>query len=191
MMWFPIVLGLVVFQRLGELWLANENTKRLMAEGAVEIGAGHYPLFVILHAAWLSALAILTPWTESPHPWLLTIYVVLQFGRVWVIATLGRFWTTRIITLPGAPLVRSGPFRVVRHPNYWIASLEIAILPLVFGQVWIAVMFTALNAMLIAWRVRLENRALADRAEESEQPECEAARLRRIRSPGEKSRSEL
>ena len=83
------------------------------------------------------------------------------------------------------------PFRVIRHPNYWIASLEIAILPLVFGQVWIAVMFTALNAMLIAWRVRLENRALADRAEESEQPECEAARLRRIRSPGEKSRSEL
>lgn len=164
MMWFPVVLGLVVFQRLGELWLANRNTKRLMAEGAVEIGAGHYPLFVILHAAWLSALAIFTPWTESPNPWLLAIYVVLQFGRVWVIATLGRFWTTRIITLAGAPLMRSGPFRVVRHPNYWVASLEIAILPLVFGQVWIAMVFTALNAMLIAWRVRLEDRALADRA---------------------------
>ncbi|MEW6538166.1 isoprenylcysteine carboxyl methyltransferase family protein [Brevundimonas staleyi] len=164
MMWLPIVLGLVVSQRLGELWLAHGNTKRLVAEGAVEIGAGHYPLFVILHAAWLSALAILTPWTESPNPWLLAIYVVLQFGRVWVIATLGRFWTTRIITLAGAPLVRSGPFRVIRHPNYWVASLEIAILPLVFGQVWIAVVFTALNAMLIAWRVRLEDRALADRA---------------------------
>ena len=164
MMWFPVVLGLVVFQRLGELWLANRNTKRLMAEGAVEIGAGHYPLFVILHAAWLSALAIFTPWTGSPNSWLLAIYVVLQFGRVWVIATLGRFWTTRIITLAGAPLVRSGPFRVVRHPNYWVASLEIAILPLVFGQVWIAMVFTALNAMLIAWRVRLEDRALADRA---------------------------
>jgi len=164
MMWFPVVLGLVVFQRLGELWLANRNTKRLMAEGAVEIGAGHYPLFVILHAAWLSALAIFTPWTGSPNSWLLAIYVVLQFGRVWVIATLGRFWTTRIITLAGAPLMRSGPFRVVRHPNYWVASLEIAILPLVFGQVWIAMVFTALNAMLIAWRVRLEDRALADRA---------------------------
>lgn len=164
MMWLPIVLGLVVSQRLGELWLAHGNTKRLVAEGAVEIGAGHYPLFVILHAAWLSALAILTPWTESPNPWLLAIYVVLQFGRVWVIATLGRFWTTRIITLAGAPVVRSGPFRVIRHPNYWVASLEIAILPLVFGQVWIAVVFTALNAMLIAWRVRLEDRALADRA---------------------------
>ncbi|MFA4937926.1 isoprenylcysteine carboxyl methyltransferase family protein [Brevundimonas sp.] len=164
MMWFPVVLGLVVFQRLGELWLAHGNTKRLMAEGAVEIGAGHYPLFVILHAAWLSALAIFTPWTGSPNSWLLAIYVVLQFGRVWVIATLGRFWTTRIITLAGAPLMRSGPFRVVRHPNYWVASLEIAILPLVFGQVWIAMVFTALNAMLIAWRVRLEDRALADRA---------------------------
>ncbi len=164
MMWFPVVLGLVVFQRLGELWLAGRNTERLLAEGAVEVGAGHYPLFVVLHAAWLSALAIFTPWTGSPNSWLLAIYVVLQFGRVWVIATLGRFWTTRIITLAGAPLMRSGPFRVVRHPNYWVASLEIAILPLVFGQVWIAMVFTALNAMLIAWRVRLEDRALADRA---------------------------
>lgn len=163
MMWFPVVLGLVVFQRLGELWLANRNTKRLMAEGAVEIGAGHYPLFVILHAAWLSALAIFTPWTGSPNSWLLAIYVVLQFGRVWVIATLGRFWTTRIITLAGAPLMRSGPFRVVRHPNYWVASLEIAILPLVFGQVWIALIWSVANALLVAWRIRVEDGALQDR----------------------------
>lgn len=164
MMWFLIVLGLVVAQRLGELWLANRNTKRLVADGAVEIGAGHYPLFVILHTAWLSALAIFTPWTAVPNPWLLAIYVILQFGRVWVIATLGRFWTTRIITLPGAPLVRSGPFRFVRHPNYWVASLEIAILPLVFGQVWIAVVFSLLNAALVTYRIRVEEAALAERA---------------------------
>lgn len=163
MMWFLIVLGLVVAQRLGELWLANRNTRRLMAQGAVEIGADHYPLFIVLHTAWLSALAIVTPWTAVPNPWLLAAYVVLQFGRVWVIATLGRFWTTRIITLPDAPLVRSGPFRFVRHPNYWVASLEIAILPLVFGQVWIALVFSVLNGMLIAWRVRVETAALAGR----------------------------
>ncbi|CAL1691883.1 hypothetical protein MMB232_02038 [Brevundimonas subvibrioides] len=163
MMWFLIVLGLVVAQRLGELWLADRNTRRLLTDGAVEIGAGHYPLFVILHTAWLSALAILTPWTAVPNPWLLAVYVILQFGRVWVIATLGRYWTTRIITLPGAPLVRSGPFRLVRHPNYWVASLEIAILPLVFGQVWIALVFSVLNGILVAYRIRIEERALADR----------------------------
>ena len=164
MMWFLIVLGLVVAQRLGELWLADRNTKRLLAEGAVEIGARHYPLFVILHTAWLSALAIFTPWTAVPNAWLLAVYVLLQFGRVWVIATLGRYWTTRIITLPGAPLVRSGPFRFVRHPNYWVASLEIAILPLVFGQVWIAVVFSLLNAALVTYRIRVEEAALAERA---------------------------
>lgn len=163
MMWFLMVLGLVVAQRLGELWLADRNTKRLLAEGAVEVGANHYPLFVVLHAAWLSALAIFTPWTAVPNPWLLAVYVLLQFARVWVIATLGRFWTTRVITLPGAPLVRSGPFRFARHPNYWVASLEIAILPLVFGQVWIAVAFSVLNAILVTWRIRVEETALAPR----------------------------
>lgn len=163
MMWFLIVLGLVVLQRLGELWLANRNTKRLMEEGAVEVGANHYPLFVVLHAGWLSALAIFTPWTAMPNPWLLAAYVLLQFARVWVIATLGRFWTTRIITLPSARLVRNGPFRFVRHPNYWVASLEIAVLPLMFGQVWIALVFSMLNAILVAWRIRVEETALAPR----------------------------
>lgn len=162
-MGFLIVLGLVVAQRLGELWLADRNTKRLLADGAVEVGAGHYPLFVILHAAWLSALAIFTPWTAAPNPWLLLAYLALQVGRVWVIATLGRYWTTRIITLPGAPLVRGGPFRFVRHPNYWVASLEIAVLPLVFGQIWIAVVFSVLNAILVTWRIRVEETALAPR----------------------------
>lgn len=163
MTWVAAVLALVVAQRLAELWLAARNTHRLKAAGAVEIGAGHYPLFILLHGGWLAAIAIFTPWNAAPNLWLLGLYLLLQLARVWVIATLGRFWTTRIITLPGAPLVGSGPFRVVRHPNYWVASLEIAILPLVFGRIWIAVVFTALNAMLIAWRVRLEDHALADR----------------------------
>ena len=117
MMWFLIVLGLVVAQRLAELWLAAQNTKRLFAEGAVEIGAGHYPLFVILHTAWLSSLAIFTPWTAEPDLWLLAVYVLLQFGRAWVILTLGRYWTTRIITLPlpSAPQLL-GRLSGDRHP---------------------------------------------------------------------------
>lgn len=163
MTWLPLVLGLVAAQRLAELWLADRNTRRLKQAGGVEVGAAHYPLFVVLHASWLAAIAFATPWTTPPNPWLLALYLALQFGRGWVIATLGRYWTTRIITVPGAPLVRRGPYRFVRHPNYWIASLEIAVLPLAFGQIWIAVTWTVLNGLLIGWRVRVEEAALADR----------------------------
>ncbi len=162
-MWLWGVLALVAAQRLWELWLANRNTRRLLAEGATEVGAAHYPLFVLLHASWLAAIAIVTPWTTVPNPWWLALYVALQFGRLWVIATLGRFWTTRIITLPDAPLVRRGPYRFVRHPNYVVASLEIAVLPLAFDQVWIALVWSLANALLVGWRIRIEDRALKSR----------------------------
>jgi methyltransferase len=161
--WVPLVLGLVALQRLGELWLAGRNTQRLKARGAVEVGAGHYPLFVLLHAGWLIAILALTPWTTEPDLPLLGLYVLLQLGRAWVIATLGPFWTTRIITLPGAPLVRRGPYRLLRHPNYVVASAEIAVLPLMFGQVWIALVFSLLNAGLVVYRIRVEERALVGR----------------------------
>lgn len=163
MNWVPLVLGLVALQRLGELWLAGRNTQRLKARGAVEVGAGHYPLFVLLHAGWLIAILALTPWTTEPDLPLLGLYVLLQLGRAWVIATLGPFWTTRIITLPGAPLVRRGPYRLLRHPNYVVASAEIAVLPLMFGQVWIALVFSLLNAGLVVYRIRVEERALVGR----------------------------
>lgn len=162
-MWLWLVLGLVAAQRVWELQLADRNTKQLLAEGAVEVGANHYPLFVALHASWLAAIAIVTPWTMVPNLGWLALYVVLQFGRLWVISTLGRFWTTRIITLPGAPLEMRGPYRFVRHPNYIVASLEILVLPLVFGQVWIALVWSVANALLVAWRIRVEDGALQDR----------------------------
>ena len=163
MMWLWVVLTAVAAQRLWELWLADRNTKRLLADGAVEVGAAHYPLFVLLHASWLAAIAIVTPWTMVPNLWWLGLYAVLQLGRLWVISTLGRFWTTRIITLPAAPLVRRGPYRFIRHPNYVVASLEIAVLPLAFGQVWIALAWSLANALLVAWRIRIEDRALNER----------------------------
>ena len=162
-MWLWLVLGLVAAQRLWELWLADRNTKRLLAEGAIEVGAGHYPLFVSLHASWLAAIATVTPWSTVPDPRWLALYVVLQAGRLWVIATLGPYWTTRIITLAGAPLQTRGPYRFLRHPNYVVASLEILVLPLAFGQVWIALVWSLANALLVGWRIRVEDRALQDR----------------------------
>jgi methyltransferase len=154
------VLGLVLLQRAAELGFAATNTRRLRARGAVEFDARGYPWFVVLHAAWLASLALLVPANTAPSWPLLALYAVLQFGRLWVIATLGRRWTTRIIVLPGAPPVKTGPYRYLRHPNYAVVAAEIAILPLAFGATAIALVFSAANAVLTARRIVIENRAL-------------------------------
>lgn len=157
------ILGLVAAQRLGELVLARRNTAALMARGAVEIGAGHYPLIVALHAAWLAAIVWFLPSPPTVNFWLLGLYLVVEGLRVWTLATLGPYWTTRIITLPGAPLVRRGPYRYLRHPNYVVVVLEIALLPLVFGEVAVAIVFSTLNAAALAWRIRQEETGLVGR----------------------------
>ena len=156
-------LGLVALQRLIELAHARRNTIRLRRLGAVEADAGAYPLFVLLHAGWLTSLAIFVPPETLPDWPLLGVFGVLQLGRVWVIASLGGYWTTRIITVPEAPLVRTGPFRYFRHPNYLLVVGEIAVLPLAFGALAIAATFSALNLVLIARRIRIEERVLAPR----------------------------
>lgn len=160
---FHGVIAFLIAQRFAELWLARRNTARLLAAGAVEHGARHYPLFVVLHASWLAALILAAPPEAAVNPWLFAVFALLQAGRIWVIATLGRYWTTRIIDVPGAPLVRRGPFRFVRHPNYLIVIGEIAVVPLMAGMVEVAVVFSALNLVLLAWRIRVENAALAPR----------------------------
>ncbi len=158
-----LILLLVALQRLIEVVYAERNTRALLARGAVEIGRAHYPLIVLLHAAWLTAIVLLLPQDATIHWIPLAAFVLLQLARVWVIATLGPYWTTRIITLESAPLVRKGPYRFVRHPNYLVVAGEIAVLPLAFGEVTVAIVFTILNAAMLAWRIRQEDRALADR----------------------------
>jgi methyltransferase len=155
------VLGLVLLQRAAELGFAAANTSRLRARGAAEFDARGYPWFVVLHGAWLASLVLLVPADTAPSWPLLSLYAALQLGRLWVIATLGRRWTTRIIVLPGARLVESGPYRYLRHPNYAVVAAEIAVLPLAFGATAIALVFSAANAVLTARRIAIENRALA------------------------------
>lgn len=157
------IVGLVACQRLGELLMTRRNSRRLLAEGGVEVGAGHYPYLVALHAGWLAAMALtIHPATPINLP-LLIVFVVLQLLRLWVLVTLGRYWTTRIITVPGAPLVTTGPYRFLRHPNYAVVVAEIAILPLVFQAWTIAATFSILNLLLLRHRVRVEDEALAAR----------------------------
>jgi methyltransferase len=158
---FHAVLLFVALQRGGELLLARANTASLLRRGASEIDRAGYRYIVLLHAAWLAALAVAVP-PETPPDWpLLTLFGLLQVARVWAIASLGRRWTTRLIVLPGAPLVARGPYRWLRHPNYLIVAAEVAILPLAFAAVAIAVVFSACNGWLLLRRIRLENAALA------------------------------
>ena len=155
------VLGFVAMQRAVELCVAARNTARLRAQGAVEVDARGYPWFVALHGAWLASLFLLLPADAAPSWPLLAVFAALQFGRLWVIATLGRRWTTRIIVLPGAKLVGRGPYRYLRHPNYAVVAGEIAVVPLAFGAIAIAIGFSAGNLALIARRIAIEDRALA------------------------------
>ena len=154
------ILGLVTLQRVGELVLANRNTRALRSRGAVEVGAGHYPFIVALHGAWLAGLWLLA-WNRPVNLIWLGVFIVLQLLRVWVIASLGPRWTTRIIMLPGEALVRRGPYRFVSHPNYMVVAAEIAALPLAFGLGLYALVFSLLNAAVLYVRIRAENQALA------------------------------
>jgi methyltransferase len=158
-----LIIAAVALQRLIELGYATRNTRALLARGGIQAGRRHYPLFVLLHAAWLLAILIALPVPPEIRAVPLVIFVVLQAARLWVIASLGPYWTTRIITLPGAPLIRRGPYRFLRHPNYVIVAGEMMALPLVFGEVWVALIFSALNAMLLAWRIHVEEGVLRER----------------------------
>jgi methyltransferase len=149
--------------RLIELWHARRNTAALLAAGGVELGRRHYPLLVLLHAAWLLAIAVLVPASATVSWPLLGVFALLQLLRLWILVSLGQFWTTRVITLPGVPLVRRGPYRFMRHPNYLVVSAEILVLPLAFAAWKISLVFSTLNAAILIWRLRIENAALAER----------------------------
>ena len=160
MNWPALIVGLVALERLAELALANRNTRALLRAGAHEIGHRHYPLIVLLHFGWLVSVYYFAD-KDAPPVWgWIAFYAALQALRYWAIVSLGRYWTTRIITLPGAPLVTRGPYRFMRHPNYLVVILEIVALPLAFGELQVASLFSWLNVILIAWRVRIETKAL-------------------------------
>jgi methyltransferase len=159
--WAHALLALVALQRLAEVAVDRRNTRALMAKGAREFGAGHYPVMVALHTAWLVAMALLT----APNPpfrlgWL-ALFAVCQVLRVWCVVSLGRYWTTRIVVLPDAVPVRRGPYRYLRHPNYLIVACEVPALPMALSLPWVALSFGLLNLALLAHRIRVEDAARA------------------------------
>lgn len=154
------LLGFVTLQRLAELFWAKHNAKRLLAAGGFECGRDHLPLMIGFHAFWLAGLWALA-YDEALHPIFLVVFILLQGARGWVLATLGRRWTIRIIVVPGETLVRRGPYRLLRHPNYAVVAGEIAVVPLALGMPLYALVFTIWNAAVLAVRLRAENVALA------------------------------
>jgi methyltransferase len=154
-----ILLAFLTAQRLAELWWARRNEARLFAAGGVEYGRSHFALMVLLHSAWLARLWLLA-YDHSVDPIFLGLFVVLQILRLWVLITLGRRWTIRIIVIPGEQLVARGPYRLLHHPNYAIVSGEIAVVPLALGLPIYALIFSILNAAVLAIRIAAENAAL-------------------------------
>jgi methyltransferase len=148
---------LILAQRgLEELYSAR-NTKAMIADGAHEAGWAYYPVVAVTHLAWIASLFYLIP-ANAPILWpLIAYYLVLQVVRYWVIASLGRFWTHRVFTLPGAPVVTSGPYGYVRHPNYAVTIIETFVLPLAFGALALAAIMTALWWTVLAYKMRLED----------------------------------
>ncbi len=154
------LLGVVTFQRLVELRIAKQNTDKLLARGAKEFGAGHYPLMVGFHASWLVAMWVFG-WNAALVWPFVAAYALLQVFRVWILASLGPRWTTRIIIL-NEPLVARGPYKFIKHPNYWLVIAEIAVVPLALGEPLLALVVSLLHAPVLWIRIKAENAALAE-----------------------------
>jgi methyltransferase len=161
--WGAVLLAYVTAQRLAELWWAKQNEERLLAAGGVEYGHSHLRLMKLLHAGWLTGLWLLA-YGHSVHLAYFALFVLVQIGRFWVLFTLGRRWTIRVIVVTGEKLVANGPYRWLRHPNYAIVIGEIAVVPLALGMPYYALVFSLLNAILLSIRIPQENAALAVKA---------------------------
>lgn len=165
MTFFYSLFGFVVLQRLLEVAYARSNEKRMKKMGAVEAGAAHYKWIVLLHVLFFASLLVEVEGLEAKSglgwPVFLGIFILAQALRVWTLASLGRFWNTKILVLPGAEKVKNGPYRWIPHPNYIVVALEIASLPMIFGAWRTALVFSVANALLLLFvRIPAEEEAL-------------------------------
>jgi len=172
-MLFLIVISIVILQRLIELVIAKRNEKWMRSQGAFEAGAGHYPFMVAMHMAFfISLLTEVMVYDQLlSRLWipLLTVFLVAQVMRIWCLASLGKFWNTKIIILPGADVVRKGPYTFIRHPNYLIVTTELLVLPLLFGAYFTAIIFSLLNLRMLSVRIPAEEQALKEATNYKEQ----------------------
>ncbi|MEK3980835.1 isoprenylcysteine carboxylmethyltransferase family protein [Psychrobacillus sp. FSL K6-2836] len=165
-MLFFILISLVVLQRLAEVVIAKRNEKRMLQQGAYEVGASHYPVMVAMHVSFFISLileVLIFDRAISPlFSAFLIGFIIVQLLRIWCLASLGSFWNTKIIILPGANVVKRGPYSFIRHPNYVVVCLEIILLPLMFQAYITAITFTLLNIAMLSVRIPTEEKALRE-----------------------------
>lgn len=159
---FTVFVIFLLLLRLGELLLARRNERWLLAHGAVEYGQRHYPYIVALHVLFF--ISLITEYLFSSNGFysipLLVLYFLLLAFKAWVVFSLGKYWNTKIFRIPGCPLVKKGPYRFIKHPNYWVVIAEIALIPLIFHLYITAIVFSILNGVMLSVRIRKENEVL-------------------------------
>ncbi|WP_134699094.1 isoprenylcysteine carboxyl methyltransferase family protein [Ammoniphilus sp. YIM 78166] len=163
---FLLLFSLLITQRLGELWLAKRNADWMLEQGGYEVGREHYKYIVLIHIGFLSSflIEVLLFTTTPPAWWVLpfSLFLLAQGGRYWCIRSLGPYWNTRIYILPNSTLVKNGPYRWIKHPNYLIVMTELFVIPLIFGAWYTAFLWSGVNyAFLRLVRIPTEEQALA------------------------------
>lgn len=159
---FAVFIVFLILLRVGELLLARRNERWLLQHGAVEYGGKHYRYIVMLHVLFFISLITEYVFTSTGYysiP-LLVLYFLLLGFKAWAILSLGKFWNTKIFHITGYPLVKKGPYRFMKHPNYVIVIAEIALIPLIFHLYITAIVFSVLNGVMLYVRIREENKAL-------------------------------
>lgn len=159
---FTAFILFLILLRMGELLLARRNERWLLQHGAVEYGREHYPWIVMLHALFFVSLIAeyLFSSTHSYSVPLLVLYFLVLGFKAWAILSLGICWNTKIYRIPDSSLVKRGPYRLMKHPNYVAVIAEIALIPLIFHLYITAVVFSLLNALMLTVRIREENKVL-------------------------------
>ena len=160
---FILFISFVILLRIGELLLSRRNERWLLQHGAVEYGNKHYPFIVTLHVLFIISLIFeySIQQTASYSLFFIVLYFVLIAFKVRVILSLGKFWNTKIYHIPNVPLLKKGPYKYSKHPNYLIVIAEIAVIPLAFHLYYTAIIFTLLNSIILFVRIREENKALS------------------------------
>lgn len=165
-MWFLLFWSFLVIQRLAEVRIAKSNEQKLRTKGAVEAGKDHYKWMVLMHVSFFVVFffEVYVLNAKPPNWWLIpfVLFLIAQVIRVWAISSLGVYWNTKILLLPGAKVVAKGPYRFMRHPNYTVVSLELLVIPLIFGAYYTAILFTILNILMLRVRIPAEEKALME-----------------------------
>jgi methyltransferase len=160
-MTFILYISLLIVLRLTELYISARNEKWLLSQGAVEYGRGHYPFVVALHTCFIISLVAEYFLNDARHPLnyiFLSLVILVLLFKWWLMSSLGKYWNTRIYRIPGSVAVKKGPYKFIRHPNYVDVVCEIAIIPLVFHLYYTALIFSALNAIVLTVRIKEENK---------------------------------